>query len=204
MAERGGTLVAVATRINTDQTVEVDIRPLTFDEVLRMSEAGIIGSEERLELVDGVLVQMSPEGIPHADGVAELTMLLAHRYPGDFDVRIGTTQPLSDISYRMPDVSILRRVRGRWPRREDVHLMIEVSQSSIRQDLGRKARDYAVWGVPEYWVVDITRGQVVVHRGPQPDGSWTSVQAHRPGDRLDLPGIDDALDVAAIIPAVPE
>lgn len=167
-----------------------------------MSEAGILGSEERLELVDGVLVQMSPEGIPHADGVAELNMLLARRYPEGFEVRIGTTQPLSDISYRMPDVSVLRRVRGRWPRHEDVLLMVEVSQSSIRQDLGRKARDYAVWGVPEYWVVDITRGQVVVHRGPQPDGSWTSVQAHRPGDRLDVPGINEALDVAAVVPAV--
>jgi Uma2 family endonuclease len=189
--------VAVAVETNTP---EITLRRLTFDEVLRMSEAGIIDPDERLELDDGVLVQISPESIPHADVVAELTALLCESYPREeFDVRIGTTQPLSDVSYRLPDASVLRRVRGRWPSGDDVLLVVEVAQTSIRRDLGRKARDYAVWGVPEYWVVDLTRGQVVVHRGPQEDGSWTSIQTVRPGERLTLPGIEAGLDVAQVV-----
>jgi Uma2 family endonuclease len=189
----------VAVSVETDAP-EITLRRLTFDEVLRMSEAGIIGPEERLELDDGVLVEMSPESVPHADVVAELTALLCDAYPRTrFDVRIGTTQPLSDISYRLPDASVLRRVRGRWPTHDDVLLVVEVSQTSVRRDLGSKARDYAVWGVPEYWVVDLTRGQVVVHRGPQNDGSWTSIQAVRPGERLALPGIEADLDVADVV-----
>jgi Uma2 family endonuclease len=189
--------VAVAVETNSPDVV---VRPLTFDEVLRMSEAGIIDPEERLELVDGVLVQMGPEGIPHADIVTELNSVLSERYLGsEFEVRIGTTQPLSDVSYRMPDVSVVRRVRGRWPTADDAVLMVEVSQSSIRQDLGRKARDYALWGVPEYWVVDLTRQQVVVHSGPNDDGSWTSVFTRKPGERLTLPGVEAELEVVALI-----
>lgn len=190
--------MAVSVQVDT---AEVAVRPLTFDDVLRMVEAGIIGPEERVELIDGVLVAMSPEGLPHAEGVAGLTRLLTDRYPGkEYDVRIGTTQPLSDVSYLLPDAVVLRRVRGRWPTVDDVVLIAEVSKTSIRYDLGRKAREYALWGTPAYWVIDLSRGEVVVHENPRPDGSWATTQVRKVGERLALPGIDAELTVGEVLP----
>jgi Uma2 family endonuclease len=95
---------------------------------------------------------------------------------------------------------VSRRVRGRWLARQDAVLVVEVSQTSIRRDLGPKARDYALWGAPAYWVVDLTRGELVTHAGPRPDGTWTEARVCKGGERLMLPEIEADLLVRDLLP----
>ena len=78
--------------------------------------------------------------------------------------------------------------------------MVEVSQTSIRRDLGPKARDYALWGAPAYWVVDLTPGELVAHAGPRPDGTWAETHVYKGGERLTLPEIEADLLVRDLLP----
>lgn len=149
---------------------EAAVRALTFDDVLRMVEAGILGDDEKVELIDGVLVEMSPQGIDHADVVTDLNRLLTSAYPATFDVRVQTTYPLDRWQFREPDLVVSHRIRGRWLEPSDVVLVIEVAKTSIRYDTGRKVRDYAGWGVRNYWVIDIDRRQLIVHTDLGADG----------------------------------
>lgn len=181
--------VAMALREHTIE--DRAIRPLSFDDVMRMAEAGILGGEDRVELIDGVLVQMSPESIDHWDGTAELVRRLTDAYPRTFDVRVNGTHPLDQWQYRQPDFVVAHRIRGRWLRPDDVVLIVEVSNTSLRYDLGRKARDYAEWGAAEYWVVDVVRRRIVVHRDVV-DGRYSSVTAAAMDAPLPFPGVDAA------------
>ncbi len=178
---------------------EAAVRPLTFDEVLQMVEAGILGKNDRVELVDGVLVEMSPQGIDHSDVVTDLARLLFSTYPATFDVRVQTTHPLDPWQFREPDLVVSHRIRGRWPEPGDVVLVIEVAQTSIRYDTGRKARDYAAWGVRDYWVVDIDRRQLIVHTDLDADGYRTIATISETVARP-LPDADAELRLADLLP----
>lgn len=181
------------------QIDEATIRPLTFDEVLQMVEAGILDEEDRVELVDGVLVAMSPEGIAHVEVIADLNRELTSAYPRAFDVRVQSTYPLDKWQYRQPDLVVAHRIRGRWLQPEDVVLVVEVAQTSIRYDTGRKARDYATWGVAEYWVVDIDRRRIVAHRDPGADGYGT-VEVIAADTAVGLPQVAVELRLAEVLP----
>ncbi len=189
----------VVTMRNID---DVAIRPLTFENVLRMVEVGILDERDRVELVDGVLVEMTPQGIDHAEIVADLTRLLMNAYPATFDVRVATTHPLDQWQFREPDLLVSHRIRRRWLGPSDVILIIEVSKTSIRYDTGRKARDYAAWGVRDYWVVDIDAREVVVHRDLR-DGRYAMVERIPETTPLPLPETASELRLGDILPATP-
>ena len=91
------------------------------------------------------------------------------------------------------------RIRGRWLQPEDVVLVVEVAQTSIRYDTGRKARDYATWGVAEYWVVDIDRRRIVAHRDPGADGYGT-VEVIAADTAVGLPQVAVELRLAEVLP----
>lgn len=180
--------------------IPTTLRRLSVDEVIRMAEAGILGETERLELVDGRLVEMSPEGADHANAVATLTTRLARLYPEGFQVRSQSTLPLGEHSYLEPDVFVIRpRDDGwRWPTVDEVVLVVEVARTSARRDRTEKARLYAAWGARIYWVVDLTRRALVLHSGPGPDG-YSRVTTVTDGE-LELPGIEAATPVAEFLP----
>lgn len=165
-----------------------------------MAEVGIIGDEERLELVDGVLVAMSPEGRPHAETVTELNGVFSQAYPFPrFDLRVQTTSPLTNIRYRIPDLLVCRRVRGRWPEGSEVLLVVEIAETSLRTDLGAKAAEYAEWGAETYWVVDLVARRLVVHRDIQ-DGRYGTVAVRTAGEEP-LPHSDRAVVLDRLFPA---
>lgn len=178
---------------------EAAIRPLSLDEVLRMVEAGIIDEDERVELVDGVLVEMSPEGIHHVEVIADLTWVLRSTYPRTYDVRIQSTYPLDEWQFKQPDLVLSHRIRGRWLQPGDVVLVIEVAQTSLRYDTGRKARDYAGWGVASYWVVDVDRRRLLVHREPAQDG-YRVVEEVSESIPIQLPDVDTVFTLAEVLP----
>ncbi len=143
----------------------------TVDEYERMGEAGILGEGERVELIDGRIVQMTPIGVPHAATVTELVALLLAQL-GDRGV-VYSQNPIviGEFSEPQPDVTVLRPPRAtyrkRRPRPEDVLLLIEVTDTSGPYDRGVKLPIYARSGIPEYWIVDVVSDRIEVHSAPR-------------------------------------
>jgi Uma2 family endonuclease len=175
-------------------------RRFSVDEIIRMSDGGILPPGERLELVDGRLVVMSPEGVDHANSIARIHGALSRASPEGFQVRSQSGLPLGTHDYVEPDVFVIGRRPdwGAWPTQEEIILIVEVAPSSIRRDTGPKLEACAVWGVPEYWILDMTRGQILVHRDPVGDHFTTVTTVG--GGPLTLPGLDMTIDADDVIP----
>jgi Uma2 family endonuclease len=162
---------------------------LTIAEYDRMISAGAFDPREqnRLELIYGELREMTPIGSEHeviVDYLAEWSILSLPR--GKVRVRVQNSIgiPILD-SAPEPDLAwVVRRDyrRGR-PTGEDVLLVIEVSESTLRFDLGTKAELYAAADISDYWVVDIAARAIVVHRDPAA-GRYRDVRTYRESDDL--------------------
>lgn len=147
---------------------------LTIRDYHRLAETGVLGGAERVELLEGQLVDMSPIGPRHALAVDTLTELLVLAAAGQAVVRVQNPIVLDDNSEPQPDFTLLRRPWQGYPeehpRPPDVYLLIEVADSSLDFDLGAKLELYARAGIREFWVVDLTRNRVLVHRNPNGNG----------------------------------
>jgi Uma2 family endonuclease len=164
------------------------IRPLHRDDYDRLVDAGVFEGEP-IELLEGFLVQMSPEGPPHVFVIDRLTELLVSALAGRYLVRISHPLALGERSEPEPDVAVAHRGDYRRAHPRTALLVIESASSSRRRDLGFKADLYARHGIPEYWVVDVDAGQVVVHTQPRPNG-YARVTRHGSGSRLTPTTID--------------
>jgi hypothetical protein len=151
---------------------------LTRRDYHRLGEAGILGEDDRVELLEGQLVDMSPIGPRHALIVDMLTRLFLGMVGEDVWVRGQNPIVLDDVSEPQPDLTLLRQPWHGYPhehpRPPDVFLLIEVSDSSLEFDLGAKLELYARAGIREFWVVDLSVNRVLVHRGPN-QGRYDSV-----------------------------
>jgi Uma2 family endonuclease len=146
-------------------------RRFTVAEVEAMVAAGVMEEDERVELIGGELVPMSPKGNHHE---AVKTALLARWYRVRADEVLltpETTFRLSEDTYLEPDVVIYPRASGiRGLSANNVLLVVEIADSSLRYDVGRKAALYASFGVRELWVIDAVRLTTRVFRNPVADG----------------------------------
>ena len=144
---------------------------LTVDQYHRMAEVGLLSADARVELIEGEIVDMAPIGGVHAAVVDMLSELLIEQTRRAFIVRTQGPVALSPFSEPQPDIAILKR-RADWyrssaPTPDDVLLIIEVSDATLRFDRGAKAKLYARHGVPEYWVVDLVHRRILVFRNPR-------------------------------------
>ncbi len=174
---------------------------LTGDEYHQMIESGGFDEETRVELIDGVLCDMSPQSPEHVAIVAYLNRVLAAALDHD-RFRLRPTAPLSlGDSEPEPDLAVVERGTPQPYHPASAALAIEVAISSRRRDLAVKPRLYARAGVTEYWVIDPEHNVVVVHRDPGADGYDSRVELD-PGKTLDggVVGIGE-LDVASILAA---
>jgi Uma2 family endonuclease len=156
--------------------------PLRVEEYMRLSEAGMF-DDERVELLDGVVVKMSAQGPKHMELVAFMNRLLARRLPDDYTVVPQCTHRLSEYSAPEPDFAVVTTRSLHAHESEKATWLVEVAVSSIRQDLGLKARLYAAAGVAEYWVIDANIDAVVVHLEPSADG-YRSITTYGRFDRI--------------------
>jgi len=148
-------------------------RAFTVAEYHRMAEAGILHEDDRVELLEGEIVEMSPIGDRHANCVARLTMLLPGRVSGRAIVWVQNPVRLSERSEPQPDVALLWFRPDFYPRHPgpaDVLLLIEVSETSLDTDRAVKVPLYARAGIPEVWLVDLLGEVVEVFREPGPEG----------------------------------
>ncbi len=176
---------------------------LDVDAYYKMAEAGILTREDRVELIDGEIIDMNPIGSPHAALVKRLNRLFA-RAAAEGTVLVGIQDPLRLDAYNEPepDLMLLRPraddYQANHPGAADVLLLIEVSDSSLAYDRGRKLALYAKFGVLEVWIVDLAGAAVEVYRGPK-EGGYSS-QERRTGGSLTpdlVPSV--AIDVAALL-----
>jgi Uma2 family endonuclease len=152
--------------------VAVPVRhQFTFDDLRQFVAIGVLSEDDRVELIDGDLIDMSPINMPRAEAVDSLVELLIERIRRDARVRNQNSVKLSELSMVQPDISVVRRQRylTSHPTPADALVLIEVSDSTLSFDLGTKVPLYARSGVPEVWVVDVN--SQVVHRFRHPEGS---------------------------------
>lgn len=164
------------------------IRPLRRSEYDRLVELGVF-DDEPIELLEGVLVEMSPEGASHAWVVQELIQLFSGTLSRDLRLRVGNPLAANEWSEPEPDLAIVPAGDYRRAHPGTALLLIEVARTSRRKDLGVKAAIYAAAGVPEYWVFDLGRAVVHRHRLPTPDG-YGEIVVHGPDATLDACGVD--------------
>ncbi len=147
-------------------------RRFTADEFERMVETGIFRSDERLELIRGEIVEMAPIGHRHSACVANLTKHLVTGIGDRALVWIQGPARLAVDSVPEPDLAVLRphSYFTGAPRPDDVLLVVEVAETSLRYDRTRKLRLYAAAGIAEYWVVSVGDGWIEVYRAPEGDG----------------------------------
>jgi Uma2 family endonuclease len=176
-------------------------RRITSDEYHRMIEAGILGEDEHVQLIDGFLVAMTPQGSLHALVIQRLTAALVRAVGNDLAVRPQLPLSLPDDSEPEPDAAVVRaedQSRDHHPRR--ALLVVEVAADSLRLDRGRKSALYARAGIPEYWIVNLEDTSVEVRRQPDAEaGVYLASFVVAPGQALvaaAVPGV--SIDVAAL------
>jgi Uma2 family endonuclease len=140
-------------------------RPWTDAEIAAMVAAGIIQEDERFELIGGEVVPMLPKGGRHEMVKLDLNEHFQRTKAEDLRVAQETTLRLDEISFLEPDFCVFpRSIFPSDMRGYDVLLAIEVSDTSLRYDLGRKIGVYAAFGIPEVWVIDANTLVTRVHR----------------------------------------
>ena len=176
------------------------IHPLTVDDLEAMVRVGILGEDDRVELLDGVLVEMSPRSPGHAEAIRQLTMRLAP-VAAAAGLAVSPQCPLnvvSPISQPEPDLAVV--AAGGWTTQAaGALLVIEISLTSRAVDLGRKAAIYAAAGIPEYWVLDLTGRRLVVHRDPA-DGGYATIDVAGDDDTVTAARLPLTVAVAEILP----
>ena len=166
-------------------------REFSVDEFHRMAEAGVFGEGDRLELLDGEIVCMTPIGSRHAGCVNRLTSLLTAAVGTDAVVSVQNPVVCGDRTELQPDLAILKPRADFYsrthPRPPDVYAVIEVADSSIGYDQGVKMAAYATAGIEALLIIDLGAKKVAVYRTPA-GGTFRQHDVLRADDRLQVPG----------------
>lgn len=164
--------------------------PVTVAEYHSLIDAGSLGEDDRVELLEGEIVEMSPQDKPHARALARLNRILTRAVGDAYVVRPQLPLTFSD-SEPEPDLAVVRAADEAAATRHPstALLVVEIADSSVQRDLERKARVYARAGVPEYWLVQVKLHSVLVLRAPDPgSGTYRDTRAV---------GLDGSLTAAA-------
>lgn len=181
--------------------VQIERRRFTVEAFERMAEVGILPEDERVELIDGEIVEMSPIGGPHVDCVNGLNGVLTEMLRGDAVIGVQNPIVLSPSDQPQPDIALLTpdKPRGIVPHAEHVLVVIEVASTSRDYDRRVKLPLYAVAGIPEAWLIDLVAGIIECHTEPE-DGAYRRVASARRGETIALTVLPSmVLDVDAIL-----
>jgi Uma2 family endonuclease len=157
----------IVTPMTTTAAEGLPRRRFTVAELEQMVTAGILQEDERIELIGGEIVPMSPKGNHHEILKTALNIYWARQLPADLQFTTETTFRLSDDTYLEPDFVFYPKATG-WKglSAKTARLVVEIADSSLSYDQGRKAILYAAFGIAELWVIDAVTLQTRVHREP--------------------------------------
>jgi Uma2 family endonuclease len=168
-------------------------RKFTLDEYHRLGEMGFLGEDDRVEFMDGEIIEMSPIGKKHNACVSRNTRLFVQRLDDKAVVYVQNSililenEPLPDIAILQPNPTYYA---DRYATAEDVLLIIEVADSSLAYDQEIKTPKYAKAGVQELWIVDLNDDMVWVYRNPSEKG-YLDLKAYQRGETITLLAFSD-------------
>ncbi|MGB7084658.1 MAG: Uma2 family endonuclease [Phormidesmis sp.] len=179
----------------------VAIAKWTLEEYHRMIETGLL-DDRRVELIRGEIVEMAPEGKPHAYFSSELGEYLAELLGKRAKIRYGNPITLPNQSEPEPDLAIVQRLGLEYlshhPYPENIFWLIEYSSSSLNKDLNLKSQTYAEVDIAEYWVVDLKKRSLIVFRNPQA-GQYSACTTYTEGSITPIAFPDISISVTYII-----
>lgn len=172
----------------------------TAEQYLALVDEGVLAPDDRVELLEGVIVSMAPQNVPHAAGVFRVHQALERAWGERALVRVQLPLVLGRSSVPEPDTAV---VSGRIVDFDRMHpttalLVVEVADSSLKQDRLTKRAIYAAAGIPEYWIVNLPDDCIEVRRDAEPAARrYASVAVARRGETVEvgvLPGVRVAVD----------
>ncbi len=178
----------------------------TVQDYHHMSELGILDSNERTELINGQILLMAAKGTPHVTSLHLLANALRDRVGSAALVRTQDPIQLDDFSEPEPDLAIVRGTvldyADRHPRPDQVDLIVEVADSTLKHDCEIKDKLYAQACLADYWVLDLKNRQLHIFRNPTPTGYTSHLILTEPNQAspLAFPSIEIA--ISSILPPV--
>ena len=174
--------------------IEAPKKLFTVDEYYRMAEAGILGPEDRVELIDGEIIEMSPIGIRHLSCVNRATEAFITAFKGRAVVSPQNPLRLSNYTEPQPDLVLLKPradyYAAKHPYAEDALLVLEVSDTTLRYDRNVKLPHYAAAGIPEVWIENLQEDLLLVCRDPSGNDYKTQLTLQR-GDSVSIAAFPD-------------
>ena len=166
-------------------SADVKRHRFTVEEYHKMAEVGLLREDARVELIRGVIVDMSPIGWLHAGCVNRLNKMLVRLVGDRYEVNVQNPIALGDSDEPQPDLALAKEDpdRRRLPAPDEVTLMVEVSDTTLSYDKNSKLPLYAEAGIPEVWIVDLQGRKVEVYSTPGPDG-YRNIREVGPGQLL--------------------
>jgi len=184
------------------ETIEERRHRWTREEYERLAENGAFG-DLRVELLDGKVVDMSPQGSPHNFSLQAVKKALSELFTEGVDIRVQMAFRLPGNNLLDPDLAIVPGSFHDYRRDHpsSAFILVEVASTSLRYDQNVKTAAYAAAGVPEYWIINIPHACVEVYRDPTPEGEYRTKMTVEPGDTLaPLAWPDAAIPVADLLP----
>ena len=158
----------------------------TVDEYHKLADAGILEEDDRVELLDGEIILMSPVGYRHAKAVRRLNKIFVRGSRDRYEVDVQDPVVIGDYSEPQPDLLLLANEIDEYeglPEARHTYLVVEVADSTLRYDRGRKLKAYARAGIAELWIVNLKENTIEVYRDPS-DESYGSKRIARGLERV--------------------
>jgi Uma2 family endonuclease len=183
--------------------VKLSRRRFTVTEYHQMAQARILGEDDRIELIEGEIIEMSPIGPLHSAIVARLTELFVVTFRDAAQINVQSPIQLTDDTEPEPDLTLLRRLpdyhASHTPEPNDIFLVVEVADSSLVYDRQVKSQLYAQSNIAEYWVIDLNAETVTEYRDAGPDG-YGITRVLRRGEQISPAAFPDrAVTVDSIV-----
>ena len=177
-------------------SVELLRRKFTLEEYHQMAASGILTEDDRVELIRGEIVEMSPIGRFHAACVRRLIRLFSQRLGDRALVDAQDPVELEDNSEPQPDLTLLQLrddfYAGGHPQSEDIFLLVEVADTTVETDRQVKIPLYAEYNIREVWLVDIKKECLEVYRQPSPNG-YQEIQKYQRGQTVSVQAFPDVI-----------
>lgn len=165
----------------------VDKFYFTIEDYHRMGEVGIIPEDQRVELIHGEIIKMSPINSPHAGTVKSLIRMIVARLGNQFTLSIQDPLTIHPNSEPEPDLALLVNHKDNYtsvhPTPSDVVLLIEVADTSLQKDREIKLPLYASAGIKEVWIVNLEDRQIEISTSPT-SNSYSNLHIYHPGDTI--------------------
>ena len=181
--------------------VKLSRRLLSTEEYHSMAKAGILLPDEKVELIRGEIITMSPIGNKHAYVVDQLNRVLFSKLFDKALIRVQNPVSLDKYTEPEPDITIAKlpfqQYKTKHPQADDIHFLIEVSGSSFEFDKEVKIPLYAYMGIPEVWLVNLEKNEIEVHKTLQ-HTTYQQLEVYKIGEEIPLRSFDVKLSVNEI------